>query len=175
MNDLPQFALFNPFDWIVTVVVVISGLVSLWRGFVREALSLLSWIAAFVLANLLALPATGYLEGLIANPTGRYIVAWASVFVLVLVLGSLTAHLVSRLVKVSGLSLLDRILGTAFGLLRGALIVLALVFVLRQLIPESEQALLQQAQLMPHIELLLGWTTRLLEDFRSLELGGVTL
>lgn len=175
MSDWPQLALFNPLDWVATVIVVLSGLVSLWRGFVREALSLASWVAAFVLANLFALPATGPLSELIANPTGRYIVAWASLFVLVLIVGSLTAKLMSKLIRVSGLSLLDRILGTVFGLLRGALIVLALVFVLRQLIPESELALLREAQLMPHIELLLGWTTRLLEDFRGMQAGGVTL
>jgi len=175
VNDWPQLALFNPFDWAVVVVLVLSALLSLWRGFVREALSLASWVLAFLLANLFALAASRQFEDLIVNPTGRYIVAWSGLFVLVLVLGSLASRLLSKLVQVTGLSLLDRILGSVFGLLRGALIVLAVVFILRQLIPESELALLRDAQLMPHIDLLLAWTARLFEDFRGTQIGGITL
>ena len=44
MSDWPQLALFNGFDWAVVVIVALSGLISLWRGFVREAISLGGWI-----------------------------------------------------------------------------------------------------------------------------------
>ena len=88
---------------------------------------------------------------------------------LVLVAASLIAKLFSSLISMSGLGVLDRILGTVFGVLRGALIVMALVFVMREVIPASEREILSDSQLMPHIDVLLGWTTGLLEEFRELD------
>ena len=175
MSDWPQLAQFTAFDWFAVVIIGLSGLLSLWRGFVREAISLGGWLLAFVAANLLALHLAELIGDLIANRTGRYIVAWSLVFVLGLVLSSLVAKLVSTLISVSGLGVLDRILGTVFGLLRGALIVMAIVFVLRQLIPESEQSMLRDSQLMPHIDLLLGWSTRVFEEFKDMDVPGVNL
>lgn len=173
MNDFPQLALFNPFDWVVVVILTLSALLSLWRGFAREAISLVSWIAAFIAANLLAMTCADIIGDLIANRTGRYIVAWVLVFVIVLVAGSVLARLFAKLVKVSGLSVLDRMLGMVFGLLRGALIVMALVFVVRELVPKSEQSLLDNAQFMPHIDYLLSWSRRLYEEFRDVEIKGL--
>jgi len=175
VSDWPQLAQFTAFDWVAVVIIGLSGLLSLWRGFVREAISLGGWLLAFVAANLLALHLAEFIGDLIANRTGRYIVAWSLVFVLVLVLSSLAAKLFSKLINVSGLGVLDRILGTVFGLLRGALIVMAIVFVLRQLIPESERSMLRDSQLMPHIDLLLGWSTRVFEEFKDMDMPGVSL
>lgn len=175
MSDWPQLALFNGFDWVLVVIVTISGLISLWRGFVREAISLGGWVLAFLLANFLAVYLADTIGDLIANRTGRYIVAWSLIFVLVLVLSSLVAKMLSKLISVSGLGLLDRLLGSVFGVLRGALIVMALVFVVRQLIPVSEQTLLLESQLMPHIDLLLGWSTRLFDEFQAKGASALTL
>lgn len=175
MNDWPQLALFNHLDWIALIVIGLSALLSLWRGFIREAMSLAGWVLAFVLANLFAVNLAELIGDLIANRTGRYMVAWSLLFVLVLVLSSVLAMLLSKLIKASGLGIVDRLLGTVFGVLRGALIVMALVFVIRELVPPSEQALLRDSQLMPHIDLLLGWATRVFEEFRGLDIGGVTL
>ena len=166
----PNLELFNHFDWIVVVIVTLSALLSLWRGFVREALSLASWVVAFVVANVAAVYLAQGIGDLIANRTGRYIVAWSLLFVVTLVAGSLTARLAAKVIKVSGLSVLDRILGTFFGVLRGMLIVMALVFVIREIVPRSEQSLLDESQLMPHIDVLLTWSVRTFEEFRA---GGI--
>jgi membrane protein required for colicin V production len=173
MSDWPQVTQFNAFDWFVVVVLVLSMLLSLWRGFVREAIALGGWVLAFVAANLLALQVALAIGDLIANQTGRYIVAWSLVFVVVLVLSSIAAKLLSKLIAASGLGILDRMLGMVFGLLRGVLIILALVFVLRQIVPPSEQSLLLASQFMPHIDLLLGWSTRLFDEFRAMDIPGM--
>jgi membrane protein required for colicin V production len=175
VTDWPQLGLFNAFDWVAVVIILLSGVISLWRGFVREAISLGGWVLAFVVANLLAIYLAESIGELIANRTGRYIVAWSVVFVLVLMLSSLTAKFLSKVISVSGLGVLDRILGSVFGLLRGALIVMALVFVVRQVIPQSEQSLLRKSQLMPHIDLLLGWSTRVFDEFKDMNIQGITL
>jgi membrane protein required for colicin V production len=171
----PQIDLFNAFDWFVVVVLGVSALLSLWRGFVREALSLAGWVVAFIVANLAAVYLADAIGDLIANRTGRYIVAWSLLFVITLVGSSIAAKLMSKLIKASGLSVADRMLGTVFGLLRGALIVMALVFVIREIVPPSEQSLLDEAQLMPHIDVLLSWSVRTFEEFRDVEIEGLSL
>ena len=73
------------------------------------------------------------------------------------------------------LSALDRVLGTGFGALRGALLVMALVFVVRALIPESERSTFENSRLMPHIDVLLSWTVRAFEEFRDSDIRGLTI
>lgn len=175
MNGWPQLAAFNGFDWVVVVIVTLSALISIWRGFVREALSLAGWVVAFVVANLAAMTVAEAIGDLIANRTGRYIVAWSLLFAVVLVVSSLTAKLVSKMIAASGLGILDRMLGTIFGVCRGMLIVMALVFVVREVIPRSELDLLSQSELMPHIDVLLSWTVRNFEEFRDVEIPGINV
>ena len=145
----PNLELFNAFDWTVVVIVAVSALLSLWRGFVREALSLAGWVVAFVVANVAAVYLAEAFGDLIANRTGRYIVAWSLLFVVTLVASSLTARLAAKVIKVSGLSVLDRILGSVFGVLRGALIVMALVFVIREVVPTTKFGSNSSASITP--------------------------
>ncbi|MEQ8515934.1 MAG: CvpA family protein, partial [Chromatocurvus sp.] len=163
----PDISAFNGFDWFVVVLLSVSMLISLWRGFSREALSLAGWIIAFVAANLFASEVATLFSGLIENLTGRYIVAWSLVFVVVLVACGLLAKLFSRAVKASGLGLLDRLLGTVFGFLRGLLIVMAIVFVLRDLVPPREQQVLYESVLMPSIDRALDWSLLAFDDVRA--------
>jgi membrane protein required for colicin V production len=172
--SMPDLAQFNGFDWIVVVIVAVSALLSLWRGFVREALSLAGWVVAFIVANLAAVHLAEATGDLIANRTGRYIVAWSVLFVATLVASGLAAKLLSRVIKASGLGVLDRGLGMVFGALRGALIVMALVFVIREVVPRSEQGWLDDSQLMPHIDVLLTWSVRTFEEFRDVRIPGLT-
>lgn len=164
LASLPALSAFNGFDWLVVVILSLSALLSLWRGFSREALSLAGWVIAFIAANLLARDASSYLAALIENPTGRYIVAWSCVFVVVLLLAGLLSRLFSRLVRASGLGLLDRLLGTVFGALRGLVIVLVLLYLLRELVPASEQQWLLRSQLAPRLDPLLDWSLRAFAD-----------
>jgi membrane protein required for colicin V production len=167
VNEWPDLQAFNGFDWTVVVIVALSALVSLWRGFTREALSLAGWVLAFIAANLFAPALSAQLAGLIESATGRYIVTWACLFVAVLVAAGLAARLFARLIKASGLGLLDRLLGTVFGALRGLLIVLVLLFMIRELVPPSEQAWLTESELVPHLDPLLEWSLRAFNDARE--------
>ena len=63
----------------------------------------------------------------------------------------------ARLIMVTGLSILDRLLGTVFGVTRGIILVLVCVFVLRQLVPPQDLQWLQQSQFMPHLDVLGQW------------------
>lgn len=152
-----DWTLFNALDWVIVVVVCLSVGLSLWRGFTREAISLAGWVAAFVLANLYAAPLAAVFTEVINSVTGRYVIAYALLFVGTLILSGIAASLARQVIKVSGLSLLDRLLGTAFGLARGLIIILVAVYMLRQLVPPQNLSWLHHSQLMPHIDMLVQW------------------
>ncbi|PLW69429.1 CvpA family protein [Pseudohalioglobus lutimaris] len=154
MIDLSQF---NAVDWIIIVVISVSVLLSLWRGFVREALSLLGWVAAFVVAHVFVDRLAIELAGVIANVTGRYIAAYALLFVSTLVVFTLVVKVASGLVRAAGLSVLDRLLGTIFGFARGVIIILVAAYVIRQLVPPEDQQWMYQSVLMPHLNMLADW------------------
>lgn len=147
----------NGVDWMIIVVLTISTLWSLWRGFVREALSLLAWVAAFVIAHLFVDQLATMLAGAIANVSGRYIAAYAILFVSTLVIFNLVIYLATRLVHFTGLTVLDRVLGTVFGFARGVIIMLVLAYVAQQLLVPQDRPWLENSLLMPHLTMLADW------------------
>jgi membrane protein required for colicin V production len=142
-------------------VLGLSILLSLWRGFVREAVSLAGWIAAFVIANMFVGEMAAFLQQWIANVTGRYVAAYALLFAGMLMVAGIAGKLSAQVVKVTGLTLLDRLLGTVFGFARGIIIVLVVVYVLRQLAPPQNLLWLDESQLMPHVDMLGQWVQAL--------------
>ena len=112
-------------DYAVIGVLVLSIAWGVWRGLVREVISLAGWVGAFLVANWLAEPLANALPGSISNPDLRVIVAFAAIFVVALTLATLLALMVSKALKASGLAGLDRTLGGLFGVARGLLIALA--------------------------------------------------
>ena len=117
------------FDYTVLIILGSSVLVSVVRGFTREALALAAWVVAFFMANLLSGVVAEWMNPAIAAGSVRAITAFVAVFVVTLILMSLAAIAVSRLLKNAGLGLEDRLLGGFFGFARGMVIVLTLVIV----------------------------------------------
>lgn len=154
MIDMSQL---TAVDWVIIVVLVVSTLLSLWRGFVREALSLAGWVAAFLVANLFVDQMASLLAGTIGNITGRYVAAYAILFVATLVSATFVTFLAGKLVSATGLSLLDRLLGTVFGFARGIILILVCVFVLQQLMRPQDLQWLQHSTLMPQVDMLGQW------------------
>jgi len=112
-------------DYAVIGVFALSLGVGAWRGLVREVVSILGWVIAFLAANLLAGPLGPSMPQAIPSPELRVAAAFLAVFVVSLIVTSLAGLLLSRILKSIGLGGLDRFLGAAFGAARGALIVLA--------------------------------------------------
>jgi membrane protein required for colicin V production len=116
-------------DWVFLGVLAFSLLLGALRGLVYEVLSVLSWIAAFVAAQWLA-PAVGnWLPMGEASEPVRYAAGFALVFLAVVFSGGVMAWGVRKLVEAVGLRPIDRVLGAAFGLLRGAVLLMALAVV----------------------------------------------
>ena len=118
-------------DWIIIAIIAISTLISLMRGFVREALSLTTWIMAFIVARTFHSHLETLLTGLIHNPWARLGTAFAVLFIATLVVGAVINNMMARLIKVSGLSATDRALGMVFGMLRGVIVVVVAIALLR--------------------------------------------
>jgi membrane protein required for colicin V production len=116
----------SPLDIAILAVLVLSVAWGIWRGFVREVLSLVGWVVAFLAANAVAAPLGEALPDSIARPEIRVLIAFVVVFVFTLSATTLVAMLVSKLFKRAGLGGVDRTLGALFGLARGVVILLAI-------------------------------------------------
>ena len=117
------------FDYLLLFILAASIVISTLRGLVREILSLVSWIVAFVLANMYGAQLAPLLPAIIPGEIVRLIVAFVALFIGVRLLMGLLMMAVDALIKSSGLGLADRGLGGLFGLARGVVIVLAVVIV----------------------------------------------
>jgi membrane protein required for colicin V production len=135
-------------DTLILAVIAISSAFGVWRGFIKETLSLLSWIAALLVSRVYSESLAGLLESLIDNPSVRYVTAFSVLFVLIIMLGTALNHFMSKLLVVTGLKTLDRLLGAVFGVARGAVIVLVVLFILNVFVSGSEWW--QQSTLIPY-------------------------
>lgn len=139
------------FDYLVLFVLICSVVISTLRGLVKEILSLLGWIVAFVVANAYGAQLAPLLPDVIPGDTARLIVAFIALFLGVRILMGLLSLAIGALVEATGLSLADRGLGGLFGLARGIVIVLAGV-ILCGMTDIPKQAFWQQALLSPIAE-----------------------
>ena len=112
-------------DWVFLAVLLASLALGAWRGLVYEVLSVLGWIAAFVLAQWLAPDAAALLPMGSAGEALRYAAGFVLVFIGTAFAAGWLAWLVKKLVEAVGLRPVDRTLGAAFGLVRGAVLLLA--------------------------------------------------
>jgi len=148
-------------DWVILAVVLISALISIKRGFVKEMLSLASWIAAFIIARIFS----GHLDVLliewIETPSARYGAAFAILFAATLIVGAMINNLMGELIKVTGLASTDRMFGIVFGVARGLILVTAAVYGL-QMTAFSSDPWWKESLLIPHFELMVSWSKNIL-------------
>lgn len=114
-------------DYAILGILLISSFISLVRGFVKEALSLVGWVLAFWVSLSFAVPLSKLFESSSDDPTLRLIIAFIALFVLSLIVSSVINFFATRLVQRTGLTGTDRFLGVIFGFLRGAVLVSVLV------------------------------------------------
>ena len=138
-------------DYALLAVIGISGVLSLMRGFLREALSLMGWIAAFWVAIAFSGKAAALLEAHVSAPSVRHAIAFAALFVGVLLLTGAALRLMGLLVEKTGLSGTDRTLGILFGVLRGIVIAGVLVL-LAGLTPLPRDPWWSRSVFLPHFE-----------------------
>ena len=148
---------FTWVDWAIIAIIVVSALISLTRGFVKEALSLVTWILAGLVAWLFGGALAELLAPYIDTPSLRVIAACSILFILTLLLGGLINYLIGQLVIATGLSGTDRFLGMVFGAARGGLLVVVIVGLL-SLAPVDGDTWWRESVLIPHFLLVADWS-----------------
>lgn len=135
-------------DYAIITIIGFSAMASLIRGFIREALSLITWGCAFFVASqfypYLATYLTRFYDPLIRNG-----IAIAILFIAMLIVGAVVNYVISALVERTGLSSTDRVFGVCFGVLRGILIVSAILFFLDTFTPLPKSEGWQRSELIP--------------------------
>ena len=143
-------------DYIILGVIGLSVLIGLGRGLLKEAISLTAWIVAFFIAFFFAADGATYLEQYIDVPSARTVLAFGGLFLITLIIGGLVNVIVGHLVEYTGLAGTDRLLGAVFGLLRGSGLI-AMLVLLANLTPLSNDPWWQQSQLLPYFQPFALW------------------
>ena len=170
MDFLTSISNFNWADYAVIAFILISTLISLVRGFVREAISLCTWIIAFWIAFAFSNIMSVFFEGYIQTQSIRVVVSFVLLFVIVLIFGGVVNFLIGELVNKTGLSGTDRTLGTVFGFMRGILLV-ALLMLLGMMTSFSHADWWKHSILIPHFKELVQWMQHFLPGKWSVALG----
>ncbi len=144
---------FTIVDAGVAVIIIVSGILAYSRGFMREALAILGWIGAAVLAFILA-PAVQplvreipYLGSFLGDSCELTVIAaFAAVFAIVLVLASLFTPLFSSFVRNSAIGGIDQGLGFFFGVARGILLVAIALLVFDRAVPPGSVPMVEESR-----------------------------
>lgn len=121
---------FTLLDWIVLVILIGSIIVSVVRGFIREVLGLATIVVAVLLAAWLHARLARLFEGVLQTETQALLAAFVAIFLVTLVAGFLSMRLLQKFVEFAHIEWFDRLLGGAFGLIRGWLIAAVIFLVL---------------------------------------------
>ena len=150
----------NLVDFIIIGIIFFSIIVSFFRGFVREVISLIVWIVAIIVVIKFVRPVQIYLQVWITSLAVRYSVAFIGLFLSVFLVGAILNMLIHALVKKTGLNIADRLLGICFGAGRGFLIVsILLMFVMGNV---KGHNLIIQSKLGLRFQPVVGWLNQFL-------------
>ena len=141
----------NSTDYVVLVAVMLSAVMGVARGFLREAVALGAWVIALFLAWHFSDLIAPHLGGLLSDSEVRPWAARVIIVALVLLLGALVGAMLGHFVRLSIFSGLDRLLGFAFGVLRG-FVLLGVFVILGQLLRLQDEPWWRHSVLIPYGE-----------------------
>ncbi len=143
-------------DYVIIGVIGLSVLTGLFRGFIKELIALCVWILAIWLAYHYSSALDPWLMHYVQDKTARTVVAFVGILLATIIVGGLFNALLSFILRRSGLSGTDRILGMCFGFVRGVFIVALIMAVAKMTsIPEKEYT--NQSRLYATFEPLVSW------------------
>ncbi len=144
------------FDIAILAVILVSTLISLIRGFVKESISLATWLIAGFIAMSYYLVLSDLLLPYIESPTISQAASFAILFITTLIVGAIINYMISQLVSKTGLSGTDKLLGMIFGAARGVLII-SMIVLFAGLTPMPSEAWWQESNLVEHFKEIAIW------------------
>ncbi len=144
------------FDIAILAVILVSTLISLIRGFVKESISLATWLVAGFIAMSYYLVLSDLLLPYIESPTLSQAAAFAALFIAALIVGAIINYMVSHLVSKTGLSGTDKLLGMIFGAARGVLII-SMIVLFAGLTPMPSESWWQESTLVGNFKGVAIW------------------
>lgn len=138
-------------DITILSIIAVSVVISFFRGFLREALSLAVWIAAFWVAWIYFRDLAPFLSQWISAPSLQLALAYTLIVIAAVIVGGIITWLIGLIVDKSGLSGTDRMIGLLFGAARGIVIV-AILVLLAGMTAFPQDAWWQESQLIPYFE-----------------------
>ena len=144
-------------DWTILLIVVVSTGISIWRGLVKEAIFMVSLSMAIAISFAFHKGMNVFLMGTVTSAATRAWLSPAILFVMTMVVGTVVGNIISRLVKRTGLSGLDRFLGTGFGFIRGAVLVTLAIGYLK-VFGFDQSTWWSSSFLIPHFAVFEDWS-----------------
>jgi len=155
----------NATDSLVIVGIIISAGIGVWRGFLREAVALITWIIALFVAWHFSDLIEPHLGGLLAGSNVRVWAARVIIVVLILLLGAGIGAALAHFVRLSIFNSMDRFLGFVFGALRG-FVLLGVFVILGQLLRLDSERWWQHSRLLPYGESIANGLRAIIGDDR---------
>jgi membrane protein required for colicin V production len=143
-------------DYGLMAVIVISVIIGLFRGFLREVSSLLLWISGIMLTLHYLPTIEKYLAYRVSSIYLRYAIIIVAVLILVLLMSWLLGKILHLLISSAGLGLIDRFLGVIFGFLRGIVLVSFLI-ILVEAMDMSSTPVLRDSVFVKTVQPLANW------------------
>ncbi len=143
-------------DIIIIAFFAISILIGIYRGFVKEVLSVTSWALAAVVAFRFGEQATVFVKPYISQAPLDLAVAYVGVFLIALIAFSVISHIISQIFNSSGMTGFDRSLGSVFGVIRAAIVVAIMIMIGRFMALDNQQWWLDSG-LLDYFEPLVEW------------------
>ena len=158
----------NELDIAILLVTALSCVFGFWRGFVKEILGLVTWVAALLIAWVGSEGLSGLMANFIETDSVRDVFAFALIFIIVVLLGSVLSRVLVKLLTITGLRFIDCFLGGMFGIARGLIIVLVSILISSIFVSETEQW--QQSMLIPYGLPVVKWSRTLISDMNNTNL-----
>ncbi|AGS39836.1 Colicin V production protein CvpA [Cycloclasticus zancles 78-ME] len=150
-------------DYVILGIIFISALIGLFRGLVKEAFSLGTWVVAIIVGIRFSQPFSFYLTDYIEVPSVRIAAAFIILLLLTLILGAMLSYLISQIVDKTGLTGTDRFAGLLFGIARGV-VVMAVLVLLAGLTPLPQDPWWVESMLIGPFQELSLWLREQIPD-----------
>lgn len=163
MDMLSTFSQMNWLDYSIIGIIFLSIVISFFRGFLVEAVSLVTWVLAIIFGLKISSGYSANFSHYITSPLFRYIVVFLVVFFVILILGAIVGALVRMLVRKVGIGFFDRLFGIVFGAARGVLLV-AVILLFINLSAYKKADWVKESRLSPHFNILVTWLNKYIPE-----------